>query len=212
MTRMIFVRHGESEANIKRIFAGWTDAPLTEKGHRQAEVTAEFLKKYKIDVAYASDLQRATDTARHIADAQGIAVIPEQGLREIYAGDWENRPFDEIEAQDADAWQVWRNRIGEAHPTGGETVAAFSARIAQTVDRIRRAHEGKTILIGTHATPIRAMECLWRGLLLSEMQTVTWVANASVTVVEYEEDDPALVCCGVCDFMGDLLTGLPRNV
>ena len=212
MTRMIFVRHGESAANTERIFAGWTNAPLTQKGHEQAKVTAEYLKRYKIDVAYASDLRRAFDTAKHIADAQGIDVKPEEGLREIYAGEWENRHFDAIAEQDAEKWHVWREDIGRAQPTGGETVADLQRRIRATVDRIRRAHEGKTILIGTHATPIRVMECVWRDLPLSEMKTVVWVANASVTVVKYDGDVPALVCNGICDFMGDLVTGLPRNV
>ena len=45
MTRMIFVRHGESEANLRHAFAGWTNARLTEKGHAQAEVTGDFLKR-----------------------------------------------------------------------------------------------------------------------------------------------------------------------
>jgi probable phosphoglycerate mutase len=212
MTRLIFVRHGESAANIERIFAGWTNAPLTQKGHEQAKVTAQYLKRYKIDVAYASDLHRAFDTARHIADAQGIGVKPEEGLREIYAGEWENRFFDAIAEQDAERWHVWREDIGHAQPTGGETVADLQARIRATVDRIRRENEGKTVLIGTHATPVRVMECIWKNLPLSEMKTVQWVPNASVTVVEYEGDTPTLVCRGYADFMGDLLTGLPRNV
>ncbi|MBQ8858868.1 MAG: histidine phosphatase family protein [Clostridia bacterium] len=212
MTRMIFVRHGESEANLRHAFAGWTNAHLTEKGHEQAQKTAEYLKRYHIDVAYASDLRRAYDTAKHIADAQGIEVKPEEGLREIFAGDWENRLFDEIATQDAEAWQVWRQDIGRAQPAGGESTAALQARVAETVDRIRRAHEGKTILIGTHATPIRVMECLWRGLPLAEAKTINWVPNASVTVIEYEGDTPRIVCIGEYSYMGDLITGLPRNV
>lgn len=213
MTRLIFVRHGESEANRQRVFAGWTNAALTEKGHAQAESAAEYLLKYKIDAAYASDLQRAYDTAKHIADRQGIPLIPEPGLREIYAGEWENRLFDDLIMEDAVAYATWRGEIGLACPTGGESVAALQTRIAETVRRILEKHPGQTVLIGTHATPIRVMECLWRGLPLAEAHTVPWRANASATVVEYQEDKaPQIVLCGYYDYLGDLMTGLPRTV
>ncbi len=213
MTRLIFVRHGESEANLARSFAGWTNTPLTEKGHAQAEAAAEYLLQYKIDAAYASDLQRAYNTAKHIADKQGIAVIPERGLREIYAGDWESRSFDDLIREDSVAYGIWREKIGLAHPTGGESVAELQDRIHSTVRRILTDHAGKTVLIGTHATPIRVMECIWRNVPLAEAHTVPWRGNASATVVEYDEDGRAqILLCGYNDYLGDLVTGLPRTV
>ncbi len=214
MTRMIFVRHGQSEANVVPAFAGWTDAPLTEKGHKQAEAAAEYLLKYKIDVAYASDLQRAFCTARHIADKQNVTVIPEPAFREIFAGEWENRPYAELVEAYPVAYTTWLQDIGHAQPTGGETVAELQARVAAAVARILEKHKGETVLIGTHATPVRVMECIWRGLPLSCAKDVKWVPNASATVVEYDDAGHATpVLLGCADYLsGDLLSVLPKNV
>ena len=71
MTTLIFVRHGESLANLQNLFAGHYDIPLTELGHTQAERTAQYLDRYHIDHIYASDLQRAYQTAEHTAARQG---------------------------------------------------------------------------------------------------------------------------------------------
>ena len=63
MTRLLFVRHGQSEANLEGVFAGQIDPALTELGYRQAECTAEFIAKtYSVDAVYSSDLQRAYHT------------------------------------------------------------------------------------------------------------------------------------------------------
>ena len=97
MTRMIFVRHGESVGNLERRFYGNFDKGLTELGKRQADKTGEYiLNNYKLDIAYASDLGRAFETGRIIAEKQGLTPIPDTGLREIYAGIWENMLFDDI--------------------------------------------------------------------------------------------------------------------
>ena len=67
-THVIFVRHGQSDANVNKYFAGHTNAPLTAVGISQAEKMAEYLRKYPISAVYASDLSRAYYTAKPIAD------------------------------------------------------------------------------------------------------------------------------------------------
>ena len=92
MTRLILVRHGQSQANEKRNFAGQTDSPLTDLGKEQALLTAEYISEnYKVDVVYASDLQRAYYTGQKIAEKCGVPIIKCQGLREIFVGEWENK-------------------------------------------------------------------------------------------------------------------------
>ena len=66
-TTLIFVRHAEAEGNLNRIFHGWTDADITEKGHIQAKLAAESLKNRKIDVIYSSSMKRTIKTAEYIA-------------------------------------------------------------------------------------------------------------------------------------------------
>ena len=96
MTTVIFVRHGQSTANLERVFAGHTDAPLTDLGHKQAENTAKFLKNYPICAIYSSDLARSMQTAEPTGKLHHLPVIPDKELREIYAGEWEGRSYDEL--------------------------------------------------------------------------------------------------------------------
>lgn len=212
MTRLIFVRHGQSEANLHRIFAGHFDAPLTALGRAQAATAGEYLCRIPIDVAYASDLRRAYDTAAIIAARQGLSVIPDSAFREIFAGEWEGQYMDVLMQKYAHEYGMFRNDIGHSCPTGGESVIEVGRRLDAATTRLLERHEGKTILIGTHATPIRTMECIFRGIPVERAQEVPWAQNASVTVVEYENATPRIVLCGYNAYLGNLFTGMPIGV
>ena len=83
MTKLILVRHGESEANNKDIFVGYTDSDLTTKRFKQAEKTAVYIKhNYNVDAVYASDLKRAYKTGNVIAETLDVEINVEKGLRE----------------------------------------------------------------------------------------------------------------------------------
>ncbi len=212
MTRLIFVRHGQSEANLHRIFAGWTDAPLTEQGRCQAALAAEWLARYSIDAAYASDLSRAYETASIVAARQGLTVTPDPAFREIFAGEWEGLSYEEIERRYPEEYGIWRRQIGLCRCTGGESFVELQARVVGRLRELVALHAGQTVLIGTHATPVRVSECMVAGLSPEQAHTVPWTANASVTVLEYEDGEFRVALHGYYDFQGELATGLPRNV
>ena len=213
-TTLIFIRHGESEANYEHRFTGQSNAfGLTERGHAQAQAAAEALDGTDIDVIVASDLRRAYDTAKHVADLRGMEVIPDEGFREIFAGKWEGQRFDDLPGLYPADFGVWLSDIGAAVCTEGESVADLQARVRAAVERTVRMYPGKTVVIGTHATPIRAMQCIWQNVPLSEMKHVPWVPNASMTKVIYEEDltwhD---VVIGDTSHITGMETALPQNV
>ena len=188
MTTLILVRHGQSESNLKHIFCGQTDVKLTEKGHAQAKKTAEYIiKNYKIDKIYSSDLQRAYDTGKYIADSIGIKIIKDRGLREINAGDWECKTYEYIEENHPDDYWAWRNDIGAVNCLGGESIKDVAERFYCTIENIAKNNDGKTVVITTHSCPLRAMNCLFEGLPLEKMQDKPWLNNASVSVVEYNK-------------------------
>lgn len=158
MTKLIFIRHGESEANLNGCFAGQLDIGLSEKGKLQAELTAEYIaRNYRVDAMYSSDLKRAYDTAKPLAEKIGRSAISTQGLREINAGAWQGLCFDELQACYADTYGIWLNNIGLAECPLGERVKQLSERIWRSVSNIAQAHVDKTIVLVTHATPIRAL-------------------------------------------------------
>lgn len=186
---LIFVRHGESESNYEHRFAGQSDAfGLTERGHAQARAAADALAQIPVDAVLSSDLRRAYDTAKHIADRHNLPVIPDAQFREIYAGQWEGKRYDTLPLLYPQDFGIWLSDIGRAVCTGGESVAEFQQRIRQATEKTVRVYPNQTVVIGTHAVAIRAMQCLWQKLPLSCMKDIPWVANASLTTVIYEDD------------------------
>lgn len=207
------IRHGESEANRNKLFAGNLDADLQNNGLKQAQKTAEFIAaNYKVDKVYASDLKRAFKTGKCVADLVGVEIIPNKNLREISAGKWEGISFDDLAVNYADDYNVWLTDIGNACCTGGESVKQLGKRIMDELTAIASANDGKTIVIATHATPIRVMQTLVQYGNLDNMKSVSWVTNASVTTFEYENGVWRCVKVSQDAHLSDLKTELPANV
>ena len=84
MVRMLFVRHGQSEANEKMLFTGQTDVSLSQTGRHQAQALKEFvLRTYAVDAIRSSDLKRACETVAPIAEALSLPVVRDARLREM---------------------------------------------------------------------------------------------------------------------------------
>lgn len=212
MTTVIFVRHGQSVANLERVFAGHTDASLTELGHKQAENTAKFLSNYPICAIYSSDLCRSMQTAEPTARSHNLSVIPNRELREIYAGEWEGRSYDELMETFSESYATWRTDCGRAHPDGGESTLELGARIYREVERLIELHKDECFAIFTHATPIRLMRAKWEGYSPEELKNVEFCANASVSVVEYDDDGNAnVLLCGYDEHQGDIATRFAKG-
>ncbi len=213
MTTLIFVRHGQSESNLAKIFTGQKETLLTELGHLQAECTAEYLADRRIDRIYSSDLRRVIQTAEPTARRQGLEIIPRAELREIDAGLWEGKLYDDIRAEFPESYGLWLSDIGRSRPDGGESVAELAHRIYAEVDRIVQENHGKCVAIFTHAIPLRTLGCRWQGLPPEEAAKISGCSNASVSVVEYEDDGSfRLVAYGYDRHQGDHATTLPRGL
>lgn len=187
-TRILLVRHGESLGNARRAFLGHTDKDLSERGYAQAYRTAEFLSFERIDVIYSSDLIRAYNTAVPHAKLHGLAVIPDGGLREIYAGEWEDRTVEEIIDIWGDEYLVgWRKNFGTYAIPGGESVLNLGKRIESAVLSIARANVGKTVLIACHAAAIRSFFGRISGIAPEELAgRLAFPTNASVSTVYFD--------------------------
>jgi len=213
MTTVYFIRHGESESNLITQFAGSLDMPLTKKGRLQAELTAAHLERMPIRAVYASDLCRAYDTGRAIAEKLHIPIYGVPELREIYAGKWEGKTYSQLDTEFSEGYGIWKNQIGLAVCPDGESVADLQRRVSACMERIVRHHPDQAICIATHATPIRVMECLWTDTPLKDMHTIPWVSNASITVAKYDENGSAeLLTRDFHDHLGDLFTKLANNI
>lgn len=205
-TTLLIIRHGQSVANVDHTFAGHTDAPLSELGHRQAECTAEYLKNTHIDAFYASDLSRAYDTGLAIAKYHDKPVIPNTHLREIFCGAWEGMPREQIVAQYHETYDIWKNDIGRIQMPGGENAGQVQARVWSFLSAVVNTHPGETVCIASHAFAIRTLITKVMGFPLERMKELPWVANASVTTVTYDDGKFTLEEYGYADHMGELTT------
>lgn len=214
MTKIILIRHGESEANQKDIFAGHLDAKLTEKGLAQARLTAEYVaNNYKVDVAYASDLQRAFVTGKTIAERLGLEIIPTKQLREIEAGKWDGMVFGEIEKVFPEDFRAWVTDIGNARCTGGESVTELQRRVMAELNRIADENEGKTVLVATHATVIRvALASIDYDGDITQMYNTPWVTNASASTIERKDGKWTKLTVSEDKHLAGLVTALPDSI
>lgn len=213
MTTVLLVRHGQSTANLNNIFAGHFDAELTERGHSQAECTARFIADtYTVDTIYSSDLRRAAGTAMHLGNLLTLPVMPEKGMREIAAGEWEGALFYQLGETHPEEYHHWMTDIGTSRCPGGESVAEMGERVYETVCRIAAENDGKTVAIFTHATPIRTVQWRLSGQPLSHMQHIPWVSNASVTELQYDNGMLTTVKIGQDEHLSEMRTALPGNV
>ncbi len=213
VTTLIFVRHGQSESNLAKVFTGQTDTLLTPLGHKQAENTAQFLKDYPITHIYASDLTRVIQTAEPTARMHGLPIVPDRALREIYAGEWEGKPYSALRESYPESYRVWLEDVGRARPDGGESIVELAARIYAEVDRLVEKHRGECIALFSHAMPARALGCRWFGYAPKDMAQVKGCANASVSVVEYGDDGTfRVIHYGYDAHQGENVTVLPTGL
>ncbi len=156
--RFILVRHGESEMNVLRRFCGHTDAPLTEKGHEQAEFTAEKLKVEHVDRIVASDLSRAFETALKIATHHEAPVESSEAFREMDFGEWEGLTYDEILSGFPEKSKEWVDDYFKTPCPGGESLITFYDRITQAFQALKKeTKKGESVLLAAHAGVIQAI-------------------------------------------------------
>lgn len=198
MVRLVVVRHGYSLFNKEKRFTGQADVPLTEKGIEEARLTGEYvLKNYQVDAIYSSDLSRAVDTARPVAEALGLPINKCKELRELNVGVWERMLFEDVRTQYQAEYQNYKEHP-DCAPAGiyGETFTQLQKRALEAVEKIVSENEGKTVLITSHGGTIRSLRCAWMEIALEDMYSIDHVPNASVTEVLYEDGKATIVKAG----------------
>ncbi|MGW0162940.1 bifunctional RNase H/acid phosphatase [Mycobacterium sp. NPDC003323] len=156
-TRLLLLRHGQTELSVERRYSGRGNPPLTELGRSQAAAAARFLgAESGIAAVLSSPLQRAQETAAAAAKELGLDVEVDEGLIETDFGSWEGLTFNEAAQQDPDLHGRWLRDTGVT-PPGGESFDAVAERVRDVRNRIVAAHAGSTVLVVSHVTPIKTL-------------------------------------------------------
>ena len=156
-TRLLLLRHGQTELSVQRRYSGRGNPELTEVGRRQAADAARYLaQKGGISAVISSPLQRAHATATAAADALGLSVAVDENLTETDFGEWEGLTFPEAAKSHPDVHGRWLRDTSLAAP-GGESFDEVGQRVQRARDRIVAEHPGATVLVVSHVTPIKTL-------------------------------------------------------
>jgi broad specificity phosphatase PhoE len=156
-TRLMLLRHGQTELSVDRRYSGRGNPALTELGRRQADAAAAYLgERGGIDAVVTSPLQRAYDTAAAAAKALGLDVTVDDDLIETDFGEWEGMTFGEANATDPALHGRWLKDTS-VPPPGGESFDQVHDRIRRARSRIISEYGAATVLVVSHVTPIKTM-------------------------------------------------------
>ena len=183
--KLYFVRHGETEWNVKKKIQGKTDIPLNENGIRQAKELANELAQESLEVkhVYHSPQSRAAETARIAAEALHAECIPMEELVEMNLGEWEGSNWRVIEKENSIAYQEWKKDRRYVRTPGGESYNDVVERTLKGMQQIIKK-ESKDVLIVSHSAVIMALRCYVAGLPFEEMVQKFKTRNADVVMLE----------------------------
>lgn len=159
MSKLLLVRHGDTQLNSGDRFWGRTDVELSATGMKQAERLRDRLAAQKIDVIYTSNLSRATMTAKIIASNHRLDIVVCPELREINFGKFEGLTFAEINQRYPEAAELWSNWSLTLRFPEGESVRALNNRVNKFLSRLEKHAPEETILIVAHSAPLRLLIC-----------------------------------------------------
>lgn len=151
MTRICFVRHGETDWNIEQRLQGQMDLALNAKGEVQATAVGRRFAGLTATALYSSDLLRARQTAQPISDALHLPIVLLQALRERHFGRCEGMTLEEISLQyEEDARAIQSHDPDYASPGGGESRRQHQVRVLDCIEHLVHEHEGQTLVLVTH--------------------------------------------------------------
>ncbi len=158
-TRVVLVRHGETELTAQRRYSGRGDVPLSATGQAQAAATGARLSTVVkgASAVVTSPLSRCTATAEAIAAALGgIPVRVEPDLIECDFGEWEGLTYADIRARWPDRLAAWEHSAGVA-PPGGESFDQVTVRTRAALVRLLETYRGESVVVVSHVTPIKLL-------------------------------------------------------
>ena len=201
-TRLVLVRHAVTAQTGPLLSGRAPGIDLSDKGVGQAEATAQRLAKLAVAAIYASPIERTMQTARRIAAHHGLEVRALSGVIEADYGDWTGGKLADLAK--TDEWKVVQVAPSRARFPNGETIREMQARTVGTLDDVVARHPHETVVVVSHADPIKSAIAHYTGMHLDLFQRVH-VSPASVTVFDFHPFAVMMVKCNDTGGLDDLL-------
>jgi probable phosphoglycerate mutase len=191
-TRMLLLRHGQTEYSAQRRYSGHGDPPLTDLGERQAAASAARLSTAAgVTAVVSSPLLRARQTAKPVADALGVPLVVHEGLIETDFGAWEGLTFAEAGRRHPEVHARWLADTSVPAPEG-ESMDAVHRRVRRVRDQLIGEYRDATLVVVTHVTPIKALLRMALDAGPSLLHRLH-LDLASLSIAEFYPDGPASV-------------------
>lgn len=180
------VRHGETEANVKKHFYGASNSPLTPRGIEQTGIVVSRLADRKIDIVYTSTLDRCSIIAQQLSQSTGAQIVVDDRINEMNFGVFENRTFYDIAKENHHHWQRWLQQDNYVIPEG-ESKDMVLARVESFVDDNIDILLTKNVVVVTHMGIVQRLLC--RLLQMDREQVWRFrIANGAIVTLESSEE------------------------
>jgi len=169
LTTFILVRHGQTDWNKEGKYTGQTDIPLNQTGKTQAKLAAGKINSKTPACIYSSDLIRALNTARIIAENIPVPIFQDKRLREIHQGEWEGLHVDVIKRRFNDQFSARQKDPLNARAPGGESIGDVYRRVKDFLTDITRQHSDSPIIITAHGVVLAIFIIISRNLPIEQV-------------------------------------------
>lgn len=183
MSRRIYlIRHGLTIWNNEKRYQGHTDVKLSKEGIEQALAVQRRLASVKFEAVFSSDLSRAYETAKIVAEPHGLEVNVTPGIKEMNFGVWEGLTFPDLERKYPDLVKIWMERPQDLFIPQGESFLIVRERAQKTIANILKEYPLGNLAIVSHGGTIAAVLTGLLGLPVEKMWTFRQ-KNAAINIL-----------------------------
>jgi probable phosphoglycerate mutase len=205
-TRLVLVRHGVTAHTGPLLSGRMPGIDLSDKGVEQAEAAADRISLLTVSAVYASPIERTTQTATYIAKRLGLEVQPLPGVIEADYGDWTGGKIADLAK--TDEWKVVQAAPSRAVFPGGESLRAMQSRMVDALDAVVASHPNETVVVVSHADPIKSAIAHYTGMHLDLFQRIN-ISPASATVFEFHPYGVIMLTCNETGALDTMLAPPP---
>ncbi len=185
-TKLLFIRHGQSEKNVEGRFGGHSLTSLSDLGFEQSKATAKALAKEGVSIIYSSDLPRAVETAQALSEKLNLPVSKTNAFRERDVGVLEGLTFEEAKKKfPHDYYALVKREVGQ-RITKGESYRQVLKRATGALEEILRTHRGERIAIFSHTGTICFLSLYLLGAITPSTKSTPWLLTSNCGINRFE--------------------------
>lgn len=189
-TTFWLIRHAETAGTGKTLTGRLPGVHLSPNGLRQADLLVQALRQVSLQAVYASPLERTMETARLLAEARNLSVVPCKAANEVDYGEWAGKNW--IELQPSALWRRFNEQRSVTAPPGGELMLQIQARIIRAMAEMRVQYPDQHVAIVSHGDVIRSAVAHLAGIPLDLLNRIE-ISLASFSTIEWHEDGPRVL-------------------